>query len=122
MDGEQRKVNLNIDHGESFFVNSISIINDPSKFFIDFRQSTPRTDHIDGKEHLSVVIKHRTVALDPILAKDFLRILKENVDNYEKQFGEIKIPKPPKNMKPQTNNKKNISKTSVSSDHERYIG
>jgi len=119
MEEQPRKINVNIDHGESFFVNSISIINDPSKFFIDFRQTTPRTDHIEGKEHVSIVVKHRTVALDPILAKDFLRILKENVEGFEKQFGEIKVPKMPKNMKQQ---KKNVSKTTVSSDHERYIG
>ncbi|MFH1630630.1 MAG: DUF3467 domain-containing protein [Candidatus Aenigmatarchaeota archaeon] len=119
MDEHERKINVNIDHGETFFVNSISIINDPSKFFIDFRQTTPRTDHLDGKEQVSIVIKHRTVGMDPVLAKDFLRILKENVEGYEKQFGEIKMPKPPKNVGKQ---KKNVSSKTTSTDHQRYIG
>ena len=94
MDEQQpRKINVNIDHGDTFFVNSISIINDPSKFFIDFRQTSPRTDNIENSERVSLVVRHKTVALDPVLAKDFLRILEENVGNYERQFGEIKMPK-----------------------------
>jgi hypothetical protein len=112
----KRTVNLNIDHGgPGFYSDSISIIFNPSKFILDFKQSTPRMDSIQGKEQETIVTKHNTILIDARFAKSFMETLKKAVDNYEKKFGKIELPKKPKV-------KETKKEDLVASADESYIG
>lgn len=111
---ERRSINLNIDHSSpGFYSDSISIIFNPSKFILDFKQSTPRMDSIQGKEQETIAVKHNTVLVDAKFAKSFMETLKRAVTNYEKKFGKIDLPKKKK--------KKEESKEVVASASS-YIG
>lgn len=69
--------------------NSCTVGHHPGKFILDFKsiyeQYAP-----DGKA--TPVINHKTILMDPYMAKMFLDTLTTNVQNYEKKFGEIKKP------------------------------
>ncbi len=91
---ERKKVNMHVDLGrEVFYANNITVFNNQNEFIIDFSQTTPRMDLIEGKQVLSYVTKHNAVILSPLQAKVFLQILKDNIDKYESQFGKIQVPK-----------------------------
>ena len=111
----KRSINLNIDHSEpGFYSDSVSIIFNPSKFILDFKQSTPRMDSIQGKEQETIAVKHKTMLIDARFAKSFVETFKKAVDNYEKKFGKIELPKKPKVKKKEEEN--------VASAEESYIG
>ena len=94
---EKRNVNVQIDHrDEAFYSDSVSIINSPSKFILDFKQGTPRIDQIQGKTQETIAVKHKVIILDTKFAKVFLNTLKKSLEGYEKKHGEIKLPKPAK--------------------------
>lgn len=110
---KKKRVDVKIDHGDqAFFTDNVTVLHSPSKFIIDFSQTVPRIDNIDGKMRQTFTIKHNTVILDPPLAKSLLDILKKNVKTFEKKFGDIKLAKK-KAMK-----KKPIEAESTT----RYIG
>ena len=85
MDQKEVKAMQNIDHAP-FMSNQQTIAHQPDKFVIDFKcifmQFTPENNPL-------MVANHRVVLLDPMVAKDFLKILKENIERYEKRFGKI---------------------------------
>ena len=110
---EKKRINVNIDHSEpAFFTDSVTISHSPNKFILDFVQVTPRFDRMGPEIQQSLVIKHKTIVMDPIMAKNILEILKENMEKYEKNFAEVKI------QKRKTNNKT----TEYSEESARYIG
>lgn len=111
---EKRNVNIQIDHrDEGFYSDSISIIHNPSKFILDFKQNTPRIDQIQGKSQETIAVKHKVIILDPKFVKIFLNTLKKSVDGYEKKHGKIELPKA----------RKNAQKSEVVSGREEvYIG
>lgn len=85
---DQPKIMENVDQSP-FISNAQTVSHQPDKFVIDFKlvfqQYTP-----DNKPyHIS---NHKVILLDPFGAKEFLMVLQENVNNYEKTFGEIKKP------------------------------
>lgn len=91
---EKQQVNLKIDHSEDgFYSDSISVIYNPSKFVLDFKQITPKIDLIEGKGQQTLVVKHKTILLDVKFAKIFLDTLKNAVEGYEKKYGKIHLPK-----------------------------
>ena len=91
---KKKRVNVKIDHGEqAFFTDNVTVLHSPNKFIIDFSQTVPRIDNIDGKMRQTFTIKHNTVILDPPFAKSLLDVLKKNVKAFEKKFGDIKLPK-----------------------------
>ncbi len=110
----ERNVNVQIDHREeAFYSDSISIIYNPSKFILDFKQNTPRIDQIHGKSQETIAVKHKVIILDVKFAKIFLNTLKKSIEGYERKHGEIKIPKAPKKVE-----KGEV----VTSKEEGYIG
>ena len=112
---EKKKMNVNIDHNEpAFFTDNVTIIHNPTKFIIDFTQSVPRFDTIGNHQQQSVAIKHKTIMMDPVLAKMFFEIFKDNMKKYEKQYGKIKVSKSKKS-------KKRVTKDTVEAE-SRYIG
>ena len=91
---EKRNINLAIDHSNpGFFSDGMSLLNRQDKFFVDFRQNTPRVDSFQDKQQQTNVVKHNTIILDPMMAKALMNLLQESLKNYEKQYGKIKMPK-----------------------------
>lgn len=85
--------NISIDHGgEAFFTDSIAIMHGESKFILDFKQSTPRLDQVGGEQQQSISVEHSSIMMDPTTAKVLLSILKDNVEKYEDNYGEIELP------------------------------
>lgn len=91
---EKKKVSVNIDPGkESFYANNLAVFNNVNEFVLDFSQVTPRMDMIDGKQVLTYMVKHNSIAIEPRQAKIILNLLKENLEKYEKRFGKIEVGK-----------------------------
>lgn len=87
---EQKEIQAiqNIDNSP-LMSNQQTVAHQPDKFILDFKGAYPQYTP-DNKQ--TVVINHKVVLMDPYIAKDFLNILKLNIERYEKQFGEIKKP------------------------------
>ena len=103
------------DGGPAFFSDTVTISHNPKKFIIDFQQMTPRFSKVGTeKPQHHMVLEHNTVMIDPDVAKEFLRILEENVKNYEKNHGNIKVKKM-KKMKSKKKDEREVGYTS-------YIG
>ena len=96
-----------MDHSEdAFYSDGLTVSHMPGKFIFDFVQSVPRFDNLpDGRRH-TVVAKHRTILMEPVMARKIVEILQENIKKYEKTVGKI--------------NKKKV-KTNTA-DSTRYIG
>ena len=110
--GEKRNINLSIDHSNhGFFSDGMSLLNRQDKFFIDFRQNTPRLDTIGEKQQQTNVVKHSTVILDPVMAKALMNLLQDSMKNFEKNHGKIKMPKIEK-----------VKELEVARDPESYFG
>lgn len=92
---EKRQINVQIDNGcDVFHGDFITIAHKQGEVLFDFRQATPRFNPGPGGQNAqNIVIKHNVVSMNPILAKNFLQILKRNIENYEKKFGKINVPK-----------------------------
>jgi len=69
--------------------NQQTVAHQPDKFVLDFKSIFPQYTP-DNKQ--TVVINHKVILLDPYIAKDFLKVLKDNVEKYEKKYGIIKKP------------------------------
>ena len=69
--------------------NQQTVAHQPDRFILDFKAAYPQYTP-DNKPTL--VISHRVILLDPYYAKDFLEVLKSNIEKYEKRFGTIKKP------------------------------
>jgi len=89
---EQKNVTFDIENGPVFYADEMAVIHNPTKLILDFKSVTPRFD-VRNNEFQPIVIKHNVVVMDLHLAKNFLASLKENLANYEKQFGKIEQPK-----------------------------
>ncbi len=77
----------------AFFADAVAIIHSPIKFILDFKQASPRIDQVGNDTQETIIIDHEVITLDPKTVKVFSNLLTENIKNYEKQFGEIKLPK-----------------------------
>ncbi len=81
---EQKKISIDIPKDlEAVYSNVAFISHTPAEMIFDFAQVLPRTPR--GKI-LSRVI------MSPTHAKMLLRALNQNIGNYERQFGEIRLP------------------------------
>jgi hypothetical protein len=110
----EKQITMKIDHGsEGFYSDSVSIVYNPNKFILDFKQISPRIDQIQGKSQQTLVVKHNTIFLDPSFAKIFFETLSKSVKGFEKKYGKIKTPKRPK--------QKPVEEVVTSKD-ESYIG
>lgn len=81
-----KKTELNIelseDKADGVYSNLVLISHSPAEFVYDFIRVVP------GMPKAKV---HSRIIMTPNHAKGFLNALHENVTNYEKQFGEIKM-------------------------------
>jgi len=97
---DKRRINVNVDHSEPvFFTDNVTVWHNPQKFVMDFTNATPRFDKVGEENQQTIAVKHKTLIMDPILAKIFLGVLKDNIEKYEKNINKIAMPKPSK-LKP----------------------
>ncbi|HLG23534.1 MAG TPA: DUF3467 domain-containing protein [Candidatus Nanoarchaeia archaeon] len=88
---EQKQIQAVNNPDKNVFASNEQVVHHlPDKILIDFKNVYPQ--FVAGTEPL-LVINHRIILLDPHNAKDFLRVLKENIDKYEAKFGKIERPK-----------------------------
>ena len=80
----KKQINLKLDEkiGEGVYSNLVVISHNQSEFIIDFGRMLPG---LQDAKILSRIIK------TPQHTKQFLNTLKTNIENYEKQYGEIVI-------------------------------
>ena len=94
MERKKKRINVKSNHsGEGFYTDNVTVFHNPTKFVIDFSQTVPRIDNINGKVQQTFTVNHKTVIMDPNFAKILLKTLEKNIKNYEKNFGSIKIKK-----------------------------
>ena len=91
MEKDDKKVKFDIDNGQVFFADEAGIIHNPLKIMFDFRSITPRVD-VRNQDFQPLVLKHNVVMMDPFTAKNFIEAARQNMANYEKQFGKINKP------------------------------
>ncbi len=113
-----KKIPVNVELGdEVFLVTGITIKhNVPGFFFIDFKQAKEVTDNVFGETRTAIQIKRRTIAINAVLIKDFIRILNHALNKYEKFYGNIKMPEIPKKFKIKPKSKE------ITISSENYIG
>lgn len=69
--------------------NHQTIGHQPDKFVLDFKNTHPQ---FSPDAQAAMVVNHRTILLDPHVAKNFLETLKNNIEKFEEQYGKIEIP------------------------------
>ncbi len=113
-----KKINFQVQEGDSFFSDEIAVIHNALKFYLDFKNTTPRVD-IRFNDHQPMVLKHNVVIMDPYTAKELCTILSENIQNFEAKFGPIDKPEAQKKAEDIAKDQK----PSVSmSDRPSYFG
>ena len=118
---EKRRINVNVDHSEpAFFTDNATVWHNQNKFVLDFMQASPRFDQLGDNNQQTVVVKHKTLLMDPVMAKVFLNVLKENIEKYEKSLGKITIPKKKKAVR--RGKKRTSTASKVAEATSRYIG
>lgn len=80
--GQQINIELTEAEGEGIYSNLAIVSHSPSEFIIDFTRILP------GLKKAKV---YSRIILTPSHAKSLMYTLKDNIEKYEKQFGEIKI-------------------------------
>lgn len=78
----QISVELGEKEAEGIYSNFALITHSPAEFVIDFTRMVP------GVPKAKVYAR---IIMTPQHAKSFLRALQENIERYEKEFGEIKV-------------------------------
>ena len=81
---KQIKIELDESVGQGEYANFAIVSHTPAEFIMDFIRILP------GMQKSKV--KSRVV-ISPLHTKTFLSALKDNIEKYEKKFGEIKISK-----------------------------
>lgn len=80
------------EHNSPFNADSITIMHNEGMLVLDFKNTTPRFDQVQGDTQHTVITEHNAVTLNPQMAKILLNLLEENISDYEEKFGEIEIP------------------------------
>lgn len=80
------------EHNEPFHADSATIIHGKGSVVVDFKQTTPRVDQLEGNTEHTVITEHNAIVLQPQMAKVLLNLLEENIGDYEEKFGEIELP------------------------------
>jgi hypothetical protein len=80
----QQQLNIKLDEkvGEGVYANFFMIANNPSEYIIDCGRIVPGLPDARIYSRIMTTPQH---------AKQLLQILQQNIEQYEKQYGEIKI-------------------------------
>src|SRR3972149_1829773 len=79
-----QQINIQLDEkvAEGIYSNLVLIAHSPAEFFLDFARMVPGVP--------KATVQSRVI-MTPAHVKFLLNALKENIEKYEKQFGEIKL-------------------------------
>ncbi len=80
---QQIKINIPKEHSEGIYSNIAFMNFNQSEFVVDYARLLP------GVPEAKV---YSRIILSPQHAKRLMQLLERNVEKYEKQFGEIKLP------------------------------
>jgi len=89
----QSQVNIEVQNGTEFFADQVSVSHNPLRFVIDYTRTAPRIDG-NSTSNPRLIMSHNVILIDPYLAIDFMNVLKENIERYEKRYGKITRPAP----------------------------
>jgi hypothetical protein len=82
--GQQMQINVELPAElDAIYSNFAMITHSPSEVVVDFARILPNVPKAKV---------HARILMTPISAKLLLRALSENIENFEKQYGEIKTP------------------------------
>jgi hypothetical protein len=113
---EQKKINMTINDGQTFYAHELSINFNPLQFIFDFKNVTPRIDPRSKDGNVLFMI-HNVVIVDPYHAKEIASLLNNVIEKYENEFGKIEKPKALKAIeKKMENDKKEAEKNNVQKD------
>jgi hypothetical protein len=73
-------VKIEDDVASGTYINFFNIFHNPSEFVVDFGRIMP------GKQEFKILSR---IILSPIHAKQFSKMLNENINKFEKNFGKI---------------------------------
>ena len=94
MEKPQQQINIELGEkeAEGIYSNLALISHSPAEFVLDFTRIVPGVPK--GKVYARII-------MTPQHAKSLVRALTENIEKYEKQFGEIKVySEPSKSVRP----------------------
>jgi len=80
---QQIKINIPKEHSEGIYSNIAFMNFNQSEFVVDFARLLP------GVPEAKV---YSRIILSPQHAKRLMQLMERNIEKYEKQFGEIKLP------------------------------
>jgi hypothetical protein len=86
----EQSLNVDLELGKDFLAEQVSVSHSPVRFVIDFIRNTPRIEPNSGTTRLQS--SHSVVMMDPYLLKEFVSVLRDNIEKYEKRFGTIEKP------------------------------
>ncbi len=110
---KEKKINLNILDGESFFSHEISVNFNALQFIFDFKNISPRMDARSRDGNSVMTLKHNVVLLDVYQTKRFHELLGKAIEKYEKTYLKITKPKVLEKIEKQRKKKKSKSKKST---------
>ncbi|MBT5021622.1 DUF3467 domain-containing protein [Candidatus Woesearchaeota archaeon] len=90
---QKKNIKMNVSDGIEFFSHETAVNFSPIQFILDFKCITPRVD-MRARDGPVIVMRHNIVMMDPYHAKQVRDLLNDSIEKYEKEFGEIKRPKP----------------------------
>ena len=89
-ENHEHQINIEVQNGTEFFADQVSVSHNPLRFVIDFTHTVPRIE--GGAQQPRLILSHNVVLMDPYLAIDFISVLKDNIEKYEKTHGKITRP------------------------------
>ena len=107
----------NVDNNP-FTSNEQTVHHQPDKIILDFKNIYPQ---FVGNQPI-MIINHRVILLDLYNTKEFLRVLKENLDKYEKTFGQIKKPAAIVKAENEIKSLQKEATTATAADRPSYTG
>ncbi|MBW2965818.1 DUF3467 domain-containing protein [Candidatus Woesearchaeota archaeon] len=116
---ESKKINIGVNDGQEFFAHELTVNFNPTQFILDFKSVTPRNDP-RSKETPYVNIRHNVVLVDVFHAKKINELLTKMVEEYEKKYGKIEMPKALK--KAQKERKESKDEKSTKEAVPAYLG
>lgn len=87
-----RNQTFKAEHNKPFNADAVTIMHNEGSLVLDFKNTTPRFDQVNGDAQHTVITEHNAVTLNPQMAKILLNLLQENIEDYEEKFGEIELP------------------------------
>ena len=78
---------------EVFLCNQVDLWSYPDIFELEFKKLTRLTDRLGDNVEEAISISRRVIAMTPLVMKQFVNVVSASLKEYEKKYGEIKLPK-----------------------------